>query len=285
MVMSNESSRLEGAALLRRMGEDLDRGIFPDVYRGGHVELGAAALISPPGNGVRNERGTEGIEGTKRDRSEGARQGPRPWSGPGSSETRTTAPVVRKSGLTSDEEMDLQGMRSAYPDMRVRLVPSGIFVTGVVRPIRGLSAGATLHVFIPLDRALRVQGWAWWDTGVWIGPRHTNYPNGSICAFEPADGTWTRGQTIIRLLDLYVVWVARHLHLQLFGRWPGDQVLHTTHERLHENGLEEFCGCGSGEQYKRCCYQLDVRRSPADVRQEFSKRYPKPDRRPVLPST
>ena len=60
--------------------------------------------------------------------------------------------------------------------------------------------------------------WAWWLPAlIWIGPRHTNYhPLGSICSFEPEDRTWQRGQLLITLLDLQVLWIVRHIFLRRF---------------------------------------------------------------------
>jgi hypothetical protein len=59
-----------------------------------------------------------------------------------------------------------------------------------------------------------VKSWAFYSSAVgvfWIGPRHTNFPDGSICAFEPRDGTWCFGDSLVELLDLYTVWAIRHI--------------------------------------------------------------------------
>ena len=92
----------------------------------------------------------------------------------------------------------------------------------------------------------------------WIGPRHTNYPDGSICAYEPSDGTWSFGNPLVELFDLYSVWALRHLHLRTFGRWPGPQAVHRPYERLLELNPEEHCGCGSqARTYAECCRPED----------------------------
>jgi hypothetical protein len=107
-----------------------------------------------------------------------------------------------------------------------------------------------------------VRSWGFWvsplETVRWIGPRHTNFFDGSICAFEPADGTWDFGDSLVELLDLYTVWALRHLHLQALGRWPGSQAVHHAIERILELREDEYCGCGgSGKKYADCCKARD----------------------------
>jgi hypothetical protein len=60
----------------------------------------------------------------------------------------------------------------------------------------------------------------------------------------------------VELLDLQIVWIARHLYLRRFGRWPGRQVLHTAFERLREE----------------CCLASD-RRAPQGGLREFLRRF------------
>lgn len=109
--------------------------------------------------------------------------------------------------------------------------------------------------------------WAWWLPAlIWIGPRHTNYhPLGSICSFEPEDRTWQRGQLLITLLDLQVLWIVRHIFLRRFGRWPGRQVFHTSWERVLEQRPGELCGgCDSNHRYEECCHVIDKTVDPIE---------------------
>ena len=95
----------------------------------------------------------------------------------------------------------------------------------------------------------------------WIGPRHTNFPDGSVCAFEPADKTWVIGDPLVTLLDLYTLWALRHLHLQVFGRWPGHQAVRHPYERILELREDEHCGCDMSDKlYGKCCRDRDLRR-------------------------
>lgn len=108
-----------------------------------------------------------------------------------------------------------------------------------------------------------VRSWAFWGDPLaypmWIGPRHTNFPDGSVCAFEPADGTWRFGDSLVTLLDLLTLWAVRHLYLREFGRWPGYQSIHFPGERLLELRPDEHCGCAHGEKlYRECCMPRDL---------------------------
>src|SRR5690606_16184896 len=78
---------------------------------------------------------------------------------------------------------------------------------------------------------------------------------GSICAFDRTDAV---PDDFSVHLDLMSLWLARHINLSVFGRWPGPQVLHTAYERLHEHAENELCGCTSGRLYDRCCRQADL---------------------------
>lgn len=123
-----------------------------------------------------------------------------------------------------------------------------------------ITRAATFLTAVSYEHAV-VRAWGFWNThavGIdWIGPRHTNFPDGSICAFAPNEGTWTFGDSLVTLLDLYTVWAFRHLHLAEIGRWPGSQVAFHAYERLIEFGMDEDCGCGSRRMYGQCCFPSD----------------------------
>ncbi|HEY5601785.1 MAG TPA: hypothetical protein VIM41_01625, partial [Gammaproteobacteria bacterium] len=81
------------------------------------------------------------------------------------------------------------------------------------------------------------------------------------CAFEPADGTWIKGDPIVRLLDLYTLWALRHLYMKQYGRWPGRQSVRLAYERILELRSDEFCGCNQGDKlYGECCQDKDLNR-------------------------
>ena len=133
--------------------------------------------------------------------------------------------------------------------------------------VHGLDREAVFVVALPYDPLAGVRAWGFWDRhclafAQWIGPRHTNFPDGSICAFDMRDGTWRHGDSVVPLLDLYSVWAARQLHLDFFGRWPGSQVARWPYERLLETHADELCSCGSLDKtYAQCCRPKDQQRN------------------------
>lgn len=205
----------EGRELLRQIGKELDDDRYPVVHEGGQVEPGPGRLPSPrPGREderkeVTQDAGQEAGQGPERSaarpRSGAADGGAAAGEGPPGS----PAQVLRTSGLRPDVVGDLEGAVGAYPQMRIRLAPPLARLSAWIWPIRGLHEEALLLTAYPLDRSTTPRSWAWWDTGVWIGPRHTNYPDGSICAYEPPDGTWGPGRPLVELLDFQVVWIVR----------------------------------------------------------------------------
>jgi hypothetical protein len=127
----------------------------------------------------------------------------------------------------------------------------------------GLRSGASFLTGISFSNGA-VRSWGFWGPSrsptAWIGPRHTNCPDGSVCAFDPVDGTWCFGDPLIQLLDLYSLWAVRHLHLRLCGYWPGLQSVAHSFERVWELQAHERCGCGRSEKrYQDCCRDDDLR--------------------------
>ncbi|MBL3588493.1 MAG: hypothetical protein JMN24_01700 [gamma proteobacterium endosymbiont of Lamellibrachia anaximandri] len=126
----------------------------------------------------------------------------------------------------------------------------------------GLEKKATFLTVIPYSRIHIQKSWGFWTTPIytqWIGPRHTNFPDGSVCAFDPKDGTWKLGDKLRDLLDIYTLWALRHEHLNLCGRWPGHQAVPHVYERITELKPDELCGCGKKDlRYADCCQETDL---------------------------
>lgn len=277
--------KTRGLSLLSRIGEDLDSDRQPIVFGGGVLRPATAVLrdsnlrdestqeVSASGGeeqrvwqspeaGVGTPAGTEGPEAGSRQRTPGEHSGA--WGPPGSiaSKQRESGLVESSDGITTrqqggilslGQQSDLAGALSVYRQLVVRQSPPGVWLTGSIRPLPELGEEATIILAYPCDESLPVRTWAWWSVGVWIGPRHTNL-DGSACVYEPGDpfGGWRRGQPLIELLDMTSTWLARHLHLRYFGRWPGRQVLHTALERSDFMEPNELCGCGSSVRYADC---------------------------------
>lgn len=110
--------------------------------------------------------------------------------------------------------------------------------------------------------------WAFWYSEVagagldWAAPYE--FPRWvHLRLLERRDGTWAFGDSLVTLLDLYSVWALRHLHHEVFGRWPGPQAVTQPYERMLELADDEHCGCLSseGHRYIDCCKTKDLQRN------------------------
>lgn len=296
--MGTLTGAARGDQVLRLLGDYLDDDRQLRAYRGGVVMPGRADSKSL----------TRQMEGGDEDEQETGPGRDEPRSGRGATGRRpagrqgaagSSSPFVSTTNLTTEVEADLQAAADAYPQVQVATAAEVAWLHLWVQPVPGLRDSAYLLTQYPFDRRHPVRTWAWWKDGVWIGPRHTNYPHGDICAYEPPDDTWARGDSLVTLLDLKTVWIVRHLYLRFFGRWPGRQVLHTAYERLREQKPGELCGCGSMQLYSECHQPQDRQMNPAralrqhrrrvgDVTRSpprFDRKFPSPDdlNTPVTP--
>jgi hypothetical protein len=243
---------------LEAIGRQLDRGICPKVYNGGIVKPSDSAPSPSPwakekdhersGQGRPETRTWPGTTGWKR-------------SSDGSRPPRTT-PQVICSELEEDYLAGLGEVQTAYPGTRIWHQGDGFWLRVESALLPGLNQKAVFLIGIPFARTLNVRAWGFRDgiplrSPIWIGPRHTNFGDGSICAFELVDGTWRAGGSLVTLIDIYSVWALKHLHLEILGRWPGHQKAHYVFERLIEQKPGELCGCGSDKHYDECCQQED----------------------------
>jgi hypothetical protein len=246
--------------ILKKIGHQLDDNIFPRIMNGGIVTPGEFAVITSPW-------AEEKID----ERQEKRRPETRPWTGPSGGQRQTvrggtpgSAPPFVCADFKNQYDGELTAVNEAYPGTRVWHQNEGLWLLTKSSLLPGLWQNAVILTGIPYVRTRTVRSWGFWmgtplRYPTWIGPRHTNFPDGSICAFEPSDGTWKLGDPLVVLLDIYTLWALRHLHLQIFQRWPGRQVAHFVHERLTEQKLTEFCGCGSDRLYVNCCQETDHR--------------------------
>lgn len=253
---------------LELIGRQLDAGIFPRVKNGGIVAPSDPAIYSTLGEKRAHydhreprSRSSEGTQppGTWRPRG----QTP-PWSrAAGPWPAGQAAPLV---GAAAEpyQQVAVEELQRAYPGTMRWQDDDGLWLLAKSTPLGDLRQAAILLTAISYSQAM-VRSWGFWSDSTsqaeWIGPRHTNFPDGSICAFFPDDGTWTFGDSLVELLDLYSVWAIRHLHLRHTGRWPGPQAPCHPHERLQEFVETEICGCGSRLSYGQCCRPRDLARN------------------------
>lgn len=249
----------EAMQLLREIGQQLDMDIFPLVKNGGLVVPDPAPTdkstsVKEKQNERQGQRRPE--TGTRTGSERRQRQAYRSW-------TSCQTPPIISQCFARVYELQFEEIRSAYPSVRIWQQAEDLWLLTEISILPGHWHKAVLVIRIPYSFPYIAQSWGFWVSGlspkpVWIGPRHTNFPDGSICAFEPSDRTWCVGQSIVELLDLYAVWVLRHRHLEIFGRWPGRQTAHQPFERMFELNPDEFCGCGSDKLYSDCCREKDL---------------------------
>jgi hypothetical protein len=238
------------------IGSDLDRGMFPRVLDRGIVTPGAPSVAYPPGKEQKHVglSSQEPFPSPPRSAPPGASQAPWPAG--------SAAPIER-SGLANLCEAQLTECLAAYPGTRIWREREGMWLLVPSAVVDGSGRAATFLLALNWQLS-QARGWGYWLDSVatvrWIGPRHTNFPDGSVCAFEPLDQTWRMGESMTALLDLYTVWAFRHLHLELFGRWPGPQSVRHPFERRTEFRANELCGCGSSSVYRDCCFTCDAQR-------------------------
>jgi len=250
--------------LLQILGLELDRDIYPDVLDGGLVAPSETA--APQYVGAETNYGrARPLAVTSGAPAPGTRASPEttpPSTGATASPARPSASVERSS-IRARYENELGAVQGAYPGTRIWHDQDGMWLLSESSIVQGLNRAATFLVAFSWSQ-MAARGWGFWQNGAlavrWIGPRHTNFPDGSICAFEPTDRTWVFGSSIVTLLDLYTVWALRHLHLELFKRWPGPQAAFHPYERRMEFRANERCSCGSGRVYRDCCASQDAAR-------------------------
>jgi hypothetical protein len=252
--------QVEALETLKEIGQQLDRDVLPKVWNGGIVKPSEPAAISPT-LGQEKEDG----KGAERRPAAGPRAGTSGWQGSagGSRPAGAAAPVVLAE-LQAHYEKELGALAESYPGTQLWHQEQGLWLLTRSSLLPGLRQHAIFLTCVCYARSV-VRSWAFWGDPLaapaWIGPRHTNFPDGSICAFEPTDGTWIIGDSLVVLLDLYTVWALRHLHLQVLGRWPGYQAVAQPYERILELRPDEYCGCRQADRlYGECCRDKDLAR-------------------------
>lgn len=243
---------------LRELGQHLDADAYPRVFNDGIVAL------SSPGVDVLNMSAENDYEYKGKSRpAAGSRQG---TAGSEGAAGRSRSPgKTEPSGcwpLRENYLGQLGAVFAAYPRSAYWLCDEGMWLSVESAVLPELDRSATFLIALPFRFSAPVRAWAFWNRVVefeWIGPRHTNAIDGSICAFNPTEGTWRSGRSLVELIDQYTLWALRHLHLELLGRWPGQQTAQFIYERLTELRGDERCGCGADAPlYRDCCQQSDL---------------------------
>ncbi|MES9897675.1 MAG: hypothetical protein ABW148_01480 [Sedimenticola sp.] len=243
---------------LREIGSRLDQRIFPRVKNGGLVMPSELTVPSTLGEEKYHEKQRRSTTKPRKWAPGGERAAGRSWS------PRQATPLVSTSVQVRYED-ELDAIHRAYPGTKVWEQADGLWLLTESSLLPRLQKAAIFLTGVSYDRTI-VRAWGFWRCSLggltWIGSRHTNFPDGSICAFHPTDGTWVFGDSIVELLDLYTLWAFRHLHLEVFGRWPGQQAVFHPYERILELKEDEYCGCGRPDMlYGECCRDKDLSRN------------------------
>lgn len=151
--------------------------------------------------------------------------------------------------------------RKQYPGTICRAEASGLWLVVPAYPLGRPGPQVIFICAIPDEKRARIVSWAFWRNFkfcAWIGPRHTNYPDGSVCAFPPNQGFWGEGDRFVHYLDRSCEWCLRHIHLWSEKYWPGPQSGMGPHYQLAEGLPQELCFCRSGKEYYACCRNEDA---------------------------
>jgi hypothetical protein len=161
-------------------------------------------------------------------------------------------------------------VRERY-DANFTISGNGLWVVSPSSPLGEDGPQFHLAVAFPFSIQMQPKGWAFGKLGQFpkaVGPRHTNFPDQSICAQGSDDGAWYPSEGVRPLLNLYSTWLLRQLYLAEVGRWPGRQWGPSPLYRRTEFHRDEWCGCGKLARYRECCHAADLNVSDEEARQE-----------------
>lgn len=266
----------DARAELQRIGDGLDARQPVGVRDRGIVILGPQPT-SPTVQEKSNEQ-QQGAGGPAARSRQGSTRRQR-------SSDRSRAPRAgsRIVGLAGNYAGQLENVQRAYPGATLLPDDHGVWLLARSQVIDGLAREAIFLIALPETPAVEPRGWAFWEQDgqvEWIGPRHTNFPDGSVCAYHPMlDKAWSPGGDLCTLLDLYSVWALRHLHLVVFDRWPGRQYAmpdelgqSDPYYRLTQFKEAELCSCGSNRRYGECCRPHDLKLPFLSILHAFKRR-------------
>lgn len=261
---------------LQRIGDGLDARQLVRVKDGGVV------ILDPqPASTTVQEQNNE-------QRQRARRSAARSWQGSArrqgpSGRSRSSGAQPRVVGLAGNYARQLEDVRGAYPGATLLPDEHGVWLLARSRILDGLAREAIFLIALPNTPDVDPRGWAFWaqDGQIeWIGPRHTNFTDGSVCAYHPKlDHAWSPGDDLRTLLDIYSVWALRHLHLAVLDRWPGRQYAmpddagrSDPYYRLLQFEPAELCSCGTDRRYGECCRSGDLTLPLLSIKAAFEKR-------------
>lgn len=115
----------------------------------------------------------------------------------------------------------------------------------------------------------QVRAWSFWEQGPRDGlpiTSHHQYPDDSMCVCIPYQ--WIRGRDyLLTYVNFCVCWIAKSLHRQLIGFYPGLQHLPPRIRRAVQVS-DDYCGCGRPMRYASCCQKNDLRLTDGQLEAE-----------------
>jgi len=266
-VLLSDDARCE----LLRIGEGLDARQPVRVKNDGIVVLDPEP-VSAVQEKSDEQQGAGRPAARSRQRSS-RRKGP-------SGRSRSSGTQPRLRSLSAVYQRQLEDVQAAYPGVTFTSDEDGIWLSARSQVLAGLGREAIFLIALPDTPEIEPRGWAFWSQEgqiEWIGDRHTNFFDGSVCAYSSThDQAWSTGGDLRTLLDLYSVWALRQLHLAVIGRWAGRQYAlldpigrPLPYYRLIEFTDDELCSCDSGACYGSCCKPRDLMINFLAAKQQF----------------
>lgn len=184
---------------------------------------------------------------------------PAPSPSPAASDSESAGKDGGKA-LKARYNEHLKRVREYYPSLISREVNDGLWVIVQSYPLGRDGPRFWICLFLPASAGNDPKGFAFSKLTPLVrpvGPRHTNFPDASICAFSTDDDAWRPGDEPLVLLNLYAEWLICSMFHKLAGFWPGKQSGLDAVYRKAEFKPEEWCFCDSGLRYGECHMESD----------------------------
>lgn len=191
------------------------------------------------------------------------REGATGWEGTaasGSAAASEPSREVGREGLIAQYKAHLREVR-LYFAVTVIETDEGIWIIAPMWPIGKDGPRLTVALYLPGNRIQTPTAFGLRSSGLLARPiskKHTNSPEGSICAWSDGDIEWAPGDSPFLLLRLYSEWLLCQLFYQCAGFWPGRQSGIDAVYRWNEFKPNEWCDCGSQKRYGECHQPLDL---------------------------
>lgn len=239
------------------------------LFAGRPLQVGHRGLVSiRPIVEVASEKGLKNDEGQRAHRSAA-----RTWQGRQGSRGSPDPDSALIGFVRARYRAQVSELNSHYPGVRAWDETNGTWLA--VRAVTlGLGGPQALFVVsIPKDLGVRISSWGFWEIGdqaVWIGHRHTNFPDGSICAFPPDSHFWRDGDALVSYVDLLSEWCFRQLFYAIHNVWPGPHEGRWRYYRLATTRPGECCSrCKALTLYEECCRDRDLAESRNSDKADF----------------